>query len=331
VLLAAVLALFARDALVQSPARRTLLVIIAGVGGDPAYGERFLHQGAALRDAAVSRLAVADSDVVFLAEDPARDVQRVRLASTKANVERVMSETAARARPNDEVVVVLIGHGSAGENDARFNLPGPDISAKEMDALLAKLPTTHVALVNASSASGDWLPVLAKRDRVIITATKSGFEKNETMFAKFFVDAFTKDGADADKDGRISLLEAFTYAKREVARAYEGERRLLTEHAQLDDDGDGKGAVEPDGRAEGQLARATFIGGATLMADAAAASADPKVRELAVVRDRAAARVDSLRLRKASMDSTAYEHELEKALLELSRATQALRLAEGKK
>lgn len=313
----------------QSSPPRTLLLVIAGVGGDPAYGERFLRQALAMRDAAVGRLALPDSDVVVLTEDPTRDPRRVRLASTKANVERAFAELATRARAGDQVVVLLIGHGSGSDAESRFNLPGPDISARDLDALLGRLPTTRIAVIDASSASGDWLPVLSREGRVIVTATRSGFERNETMFARYFIEAFAKDGADTDKDGRVSLLEAYGYARREVARQYDSDRRLLTEHAQLDDDGDGKGSAEPDGRAERRLAAATFLapGAASVTT---VASDDPRVRELALARDRAATRVDSLRRRKVAMDSTAYERELEGLLLELARTTQALRAAEAR-
>jgi hypothetical protein len=89
-------------------------------------------------------------------------------------------------------------------------------------------------LVNTASASGDFVPVLSGPNRVLVTATKTGFERNETIFGEFFVDAFASDGADTDKDNRVSVLEAFTYARREVTRRYEDSNRLLTEHALLE-------------------------------------------------------------------------------------------------
>lgn len=310
----------------QSPTPRTHLVIVSGVGGQREYSDRFYKLGATMREAALGRLGLGDGDVTFLAEDPARD-PHITLASTRANLTKTFAELTGRARAGDQVVVLLIGHGSGDGAEPRFNLPGPDVTAKELGAMLDGLGAARVAVIDASSASGDFLGALSRKDRVVITATRSGLEHNETMFARHFVDAFARDGADADKDGRVSLLEAFVYAKREVAREYEADNRLLTEHAQLDDDGDGKGSLELDARSsDGRLARTIFLGGGSA---SAVASSDPRLQALAAARDAIAARVDSLRRRKASMDSTVYERDLEALLVDLARATQALRAAES--
>ena len=103
---------------------------------------------------------------------------------------------------------MLIGHGSGEGEDTKISIPGPDLSAHDFSVLLGKFATQRVAFVNLTSASGDMLPILSAQNRVVITATKSSFERNESKFAQFFVDALTKDGADTDKDGRVSLLEA---------------------------------------------------------------------------------------------------------------------------
>jgi hypothetical protein len=307
---------------------RTHLLIVSGVGGEPAYEDRFYQLGAAMVDAAKTRFGLPDSNVVFLAEKPERDAKRIRGQSTKVNVTRTLTEMGARTKAGDQVIVLLIGHGAGTDESPRFNIPGPDISAQDFATALAGFTSQRVAFINAASASGDFLPLLSAQNRVIITATKSGFERNETMFGTFFVDAFSKDVADADKDGRVSLLEAFTYARREVARAYEGTNRLLTEHAQLDDDGDKKGTAEPDTRTpDGGLARGIALGAST--ANAAVASNDPRVQALVREREILENRVDSLRRRKASMDSVTYERNLENLLLELARKTQEIRAADS--
>jgi hypothetical protein len=306
---------------------RTHLLIVSGVGGDPAYEERFYKIGATMFDAAKTRFSLSDSDVVFLAERPERDAKRIRAQSTKANVERAFADVAARAKGSDQIVVLLIGHGAGTDSAPKFNLVGPDMSAQEFAAAIKQFTTQRVAFINAASASGDFLPFLSGANRVIVTATKSGFERNETMFGGYFVDAFAKDVADADKDGRVSILEAYTYAHREVARAYEKDNHLLTEHAQLDDNGDGKGSADPDPRsADGQLARGLALGG---VAGTSVASNDPRVQQLLRERDALEARVDSLRRKKASMDSVVYERELENLLLELARKTQQIRAADS--
>jgi hypothetical protein len=159
---------------------------------------------------------------------------------------------------------------------------------------------------------------------VIVTATKSGFERNATPFADHFVRGLVMGDADSDKDGRISVAEAFVFARREVARQYETDRRLLTEHAQLDDNGDGKGSADLDG-GDGSLAKAVSF---TLRPSAVAT--DPAAAGLLAERRRLETAVAELRQRKSAMDSTAYERELERLLLSLAETNQALRALERK-
>jgi hypothetical protein len=200
--------------------------------------------------------------------------------------------------------------------------------------VLAPLTAQTVALVNTASASGGFIAELSGRNRVVATATKSGMERNETRFATYFVQAYATDVADADKDGRVSVLEAFDYARREVARAYEQENHLLTEHAMLDDNADRTGTAAPGSRSgDGGLARRVFLGGTagSVAAVARGAASDPRVAALEQEKDVLEAKIDSLRRRKASMDSTAYEHTLEQLLLQLAQKNRAIRDAAGGK
>jgi hypothetical protein len=271
---------------------------------------------------------VPESSIIYLAENPARDPARMRGPSTKAAIEQTLGALAARVRPGDQLFILVIGHGSAQGDEARVSLPGPDITAADFARLLKRFAAQKVAFVNAASASGGFLSALSGANRAIVTSTKSGMERNESIFARYFVQAFADNVADVDKDGRVSLLEAYTYARREVARAYEADSRLLTEHAQLDDNGDGVGSAEPDGRSEGRsdgaLARTLFLTGGP----AAVASSDPRLAPLYAERRDLESRIAALKARKASMDSTAYEQELEKLLVALAQKNQAIRAAE---
>ena len=307
----------------------THLVVITGAAGEPQFGVQFHAAAFAIADAARARFGVPDAQVVYLAEDSARAGGRARGRSTRENVEREFAALAARARPGDQVWVVLIGHGSGQGDASRFNLPGPDLTAADFARLLAPLARQQVAFVNASSASGDFVQALKGPNRAVVTATKSALERNETRFARYFAGALRADstgasGADVDKDGRVSLLEAFNYARREVAREYEAENKLLTEHAQLDDNGDGVATAEPaPGGKDGSLAAAIALGGG-------AASSDPRVAALVGERRAIEARVAALRQRKDAMAEAEYEKHLETLLLELARKSQEIRAAERK-
>jgi len=125
---------------------------------------------------------------------------------------------------------------------------------------MARFKAQRVAFVNTASASGGFVPALAGRDRVVITATKTDGERNQTRFGEFFVRALTGEDADLDKDSRVSLLEAFLWARRRVVESYEKQGQILTEHAVLDDDGNGKGSDTPgQPGTDGAVARTVFL------------------------------------------------------------------------
>jgi hypothetical protein len=173
------------------------------------------------------------------------------------------------------------------------------------------------------------IPTVAGANRVIITAAKTAYERNESHFGRFFVDAFVKDGADTDKDGRVSLLEAFRYAVIETKRFYEKGSLMQTEHAQLADDGAKEGSAVPTGRTgDGALARRFFLDGgkvATL-----AAGSDPRLATLYSEEFTLQEQIDQLRSNKAKMAADAYDGALEPLLISLARKAREIRALEGR-
>jgi hypothetical protein len=308
----------------------TRLLIVTGVSGEKQYADQLIAWGSALKKAAVTRYAMPESAVVWLAEDPARAPGRIRGKSTAENVLAAIADFSRGARAGDRAVILLFGHGSSQAGESRFNLPGPDLSAEQFAAAIAPLKGQTVAFVNTASASGDFVPVLAGPNRIVLTATRSGREQNETHFPGFFVQALTSAGgeADADKDGRVSLLEAYVYARHEVERMFEQGNRLATEHPLLDDDGDGKGHTDAsDAGPDGTRARSFYLeplGGGAL-------AADPRAASLVAARQVLEARIDSLRGRRSAMTEEAYQAALEPLLLDLAEKTRALRALEPRK
>ena len=311
---------------------QTFVIVVSGVGGDAEYSDRFTKWGLATVDAVKQRMGVPDSNITFLAEYPERD-KRIAGPSTKERLKAALDAIGRRAGPSADLLLVLFGHGSDREDDPRFNLVGPDVTAAELNAWLSALVVRHVVVVNTASASGGFVPVLAGPGRIVIAATKSGFERNAAQFGGYFVQALgadSADGADTDKDGRLSLLEAFNYARREVARAYEHDQRLLTEHAILDDDGDGKGSADPSATSgDGVVAASIFL--TSTAAVAASAAADPELRRLYARRDSLERRVAELRAAKSTMAADVYERTLEDTLVELATTTRAIREREAKR
>jgi hypothetical protein len=294
------------------------LLIITGVGGDDEHTQTFHKLATAMIDAAKKKDGLADGNITYLSEKPEVDPKRIQGKSTRENVQKAFADLAARARPNDAVFVILLGHGSFDGRQAAFSMPGPDLTPADFAALLAKLATQRVAFVNTSSSSGAFLPTVAGPGRVIVTATKTGGERNETRFPEFFVEAFTDDAADRDRNGRVSIAEAFDYAKARVTKAYEQDGHLLTEHAALDEGAGGTG-----------LAAALFL--APPQGNAKIDTSDPAVRALVEQRDAIEREIAALRLMKPSMEETKYDAQMEKLLTSLALKTKEIRDRQAKK
>ncbi|MBI3047265.1 MAG: hypothetical protein HYY76_03045 [Acidobacteria bacterium] len=304
---------------------RAFLLIIVGLAGDPEHGELFHKWGSALAEAS-AKVGVARERLAYLA-DGKEEGAGADGRATREEIEKALASFAKAAAADDVVYVVLFGHGSFDGQTARFNLPGRDMTAADFNALLRRLPTRNLVFVNTSSSSGPFLEELSAPGRTIITATRSGAEQFTTLFGGYFVEAFSTDSADADKNGRISMLEAFQYARAEVARAYEREGLLATEHAMLDDNGDKNGSQTPSPTgADGKLAAGLSLGSA---ADAAPLPDDPKLRALYLERRDLERRVESLRLLKDSMPPAKYASELERLVTDLALKTREVRKLEG--
>ena len=284
-------------------AQRTHVLVAAGLSGDPAFKARFSNAVAAVRSAAATRWGVTDSNLVVLTEDSTTYNGR----STKENIGAAFVALSKRALPGDVVLVLLMGHGSGEGTSSKVNLPGPDATASEYAAWLAPFGKQQLVFVNAATGSGDFVRVLSAPGRVVVTATRSAVEKNDAEFLQHFTRALTTDEADVNKDGRLSVLEAFRFARAEVIKSYESSNRMLTEHAVVSD----------------SVTAMRIAFGRT------ATSSDPRVAALVAERQALESQVAALRGRKASMDSTAYDAELEKLLLAIAEKTAAIKAAGG--
>jgi hypothetical protein len=305
------------------------LAVIVGLAGDPEHAELFQRWASTLVDGATDRLGVPRDHIIYLADQPDKDAKRATGKSTQQEVEKALATIAKAAKEDDVVFIVLIGHGTFDGKVAKFNLPGPDMTPASFEPLLKSIPSKHIVFVNTASSSGPFLEELAGPGRTIVTATRTGAERFATLFGGYFVDALMSDTADADKNKRISVLEAFDAAKIGVARAYEQEGIMLTEHPLLDDSGDKKGTTDPkvdgkNGRIASILALGTVQGADTM-------PSDPKMRALYEERRDLERRVEGLKLMKNGMEPARYASELEKLLTELALKSKQIKDLEGKK
>jgi len=286
----------------------TFYVTISGLGGEPDYDQRFKMLAEDI-DGSLKK-AGGDANVVTL-KAPTRDQIRSKMA-----------EVAKEAKPADSLVLMLIGHGAFDGTEYKFNIPGTDITGAELASLLDHVPASRQLVVNMTSSSGGSIEFLRKSNRIVITATKTGSEKNATSFARYWAEALRDPSADSDKNEAISALEAFTFAQRKTTEFYDSNKRLATEHSVLEDTGKGEGEKTPSAEnGEGKLASAFPL--VRLGANAAAAR-DPAKRELLDKKEQLEQAIDKLKYEKAALPAEAYKKQLTQLLLELAKTQEAL-------
>ena len=286
----------------------TFYVTISGLGGEPDYDQRFKMWAEDI-DGSLKK-AGGDAKVITL-EAPTREKIRAQMA-----------ELAREAKPSDGLVVMLIGHGSFDGVEYKFNIPGPDLTGAELASLLDHVPATRQLVVNMTSSSGGSIEFLRRPTRVVISATKSGTEKNATVFARYWAEALRDPAADTDKNEAVSALEAFHYAQRKTNEFFDTNKRLATEHAVLEDTGKGEGERNPNTQnGVGKLAASFSV--VRLGANAAAAR-DPEKRPLLDRKEQIEQAIDQLKYQKAAMPEAAYKQQLTALLVELARIQEAL-------
>ena len=285
----------------------TFYVTISGLGGEPDYDQRF--KGWANDIDSSLKKAGGDSNVVTL------------IAPTREQIKAKFDAIARDAKANDALVVMLIGHGTYDGVEYKFNIPGPDITGMELAGMMDRVPANRQLVMNGTSCSGASIEFLRKPNRVVISATKTGSEKNATIFARFWAEALRDPAADIDKNENVSALEAFHFAQKKTKEFFDTQKRLATEHSVLEDTGKGTGVAaagngpDPD-TGEGKLASTFTV--VRLGANAAAAK-DPAKKALLDQKEQIESAIDELKYQKASMATDDYKKQLTRLLLELSR------------
>ena len=287
-------------------------VIINGPGGEPAYAKQFTEWTADLTSTLSKRYGFDSKQIKILSEKEA----------TAEGVKSAFASLKSELNDGNVLYLFFIGHGSFDGKEAKFNLVGPDLSASDYNQLLSSLPTRRIVVFNMSSASGEFVKALSAKGRIIVTATRNGQETNATRFAGFFINALNATDGDTDQDGHTSVLEAFVYATRLTDDFYKRAGRLATEHALLDDNGDGVGREKAEA-GEGLLARATYLD--SLSIDEAAANA--ATGKLLKERTRLEGAIEQLIARKANMPEAEYEATLERLFIELAKVNRSIKQA----
>ena len=286
----------------------TYYVVVAGLGREADYEQRFTA-------------AAKDLDRIFGAAGSTAHVYTLAGAqATAKQLAETLSAVARAAKVDDDFALILIGHGSFDGAEYKFNLVGPDVTAREIAAMCDRIVARRQLIVDTTSASGGAVQVLERPGRAVIAATKSGTEKNATVFARYWVEALEDPSADTDKSDSISAMEAFRYAAKKTAAFYDSQKRLATEHAVFNDTGKGE-PVRESGNGQGMLMSSfTLLRIGTNQQTAN----DPAKRALLDRKDELEQRIDTLKYQKAAMDPQDYKKQLTDALVELAKVQEEL-------
>jgi hypothetical protein len=296
-------------------------VIVSGASGGTGYADKYRGWRETFTRA-LSELAYASDHLFVLADEAVAGVR----PATHENVRAVFAGLQNRVKPDDLVTVLLIGHGTAGDGDeAKFNLMGPDLPASAWLELIKPI-AGRVVFINAASGSFPFMRTLSGRNRIVVTSTSASAQQYETVFAEYFVGAFAGLAADMDKNGKVSIWEAFLFSADRVRRWYEERGQLVTERPLLDDNGDGIGREAGEEGADGRMASVTFLQPAAAITE----PADTRVGMLKRRRVELERRLETLRGRKDSMPVGDYQAELEELLLEISRVDREIRAETSK-
>jgi len=289
-------------------------LILRGVAGDPEHEQKFEKWTAGTAKALVDKFGFSADRVIVLTDKK----------TAQAEIQKAFATLKQQLKPLDTFFLFFIGHGSGEDGQYKFNISGPDYTADDYNKLLGTLNVGRIVIVAATPASGASLDKFAGKNRVVITATRSGQEGNDIVFYDYFLEALQGTAADEDKDQKVSVWEAFKYAVAGTERFYKEEGRLATEHPQISDNGTEK--TDAKAKEPPLVARST-----SFVVDRPIVSSDPKIQALLNQRKELEQKIEALRINKNSIPAPEYDKQLDELLLQLALKNQEIKQQETQK
>ncbi len=305
----------------QSPESRHV-VLIGGLGGSPEHTLKFKEYLFETRRAFVEHFDVPESQVTVLAETSIVTEGFVNDVSNAENIRSQFAKLQSVVGESDHVIVIMFGHGSYDNGEARFNIPRRDLSQYDYASLVSSLSAGRIVFINTGSASAPFVEAISGPDRVVISATRTGTQKNETTFPRFMIEAFTSPAADRDKNGRLSVAEVYSFAAEKTDQWFADNANIPTENALIDDNGDNKGSrlgELVDGQ-DGYLAGITYLSGETA---ALASASDGSSSGWSKEKEQIEVEIAGLKSQKTELPVNEYYAQLEVLFIRLARGNAA--------
>jgi hypothetical protein len=307
----------------------THAVVVSSASGNEEFKKKFWDWSSQMVEILTTEMKLPKEHIRFLTEDPSQGAGLATGKATKAEMTKALEGLRSQVKDGDDFLIFLIGHGSFDGSEYKYNLIGPDITGSELKHWLDRFSKQQVVLVATTPCSGILTKTLSGKNRVIVSATKSEFESNDTIFAQFFVEAFQGNKADTDKNTQVSILEAYLYTAQRVEAWYKERNRLATEHPLLEDNGDQTGNARPSpANGEGLLAAKISLGtpSGVLTAQAAAdAETTPELQALNASKHQLEGAIQDLKYKKDSLPEAEYAKQMESLLIQLAQTNQKIR------
>jgi hypothetical protein len=295
--------------------------LIGGLGGGDEYTEAYKTYLFETQKAFIEHFGIPSANIIVLGENKIADQAFVTDVSTAENITTQFQTLAGRVTNQDQVYIVLFGHGSYDGTHASLNIPRQDLNDAEFDTLVTGLGAGLTVFIHTGSASGPFAEALSGPDRIIITATRTGSQRNETLFPRFLIEALNSTEADLDKNGALSIRELFVSAAQNTDRWYESNNNLATEHALLEDTGDGQGQREADleSTGEGLLAGVTYLRRRGAVAAGLSAADQAELGLLLQQKETIEREIAVIKSRKSNLPEDEYYAQLESVFVRLAR------------
>jgi hypothetical protein len=300
-ILVAILLLFPVLARAESSA-----LIISGAPGDDEHLKKFAKWTEMTRFLLVGEMGFLPDRVTIVSNEKA----------TQTDIKDAFAKMKDQLKPADTFFLFLIGHGSYDGKEYKFNNVGPDLTGADFSKLLSSLSAARIIVVNSTLASGGATEAMAGKNRMIISATKSGFETNDTVFYTYFLEGLQNAAADENKDHKISVWEAFKFAVDRTDRFYKDAGRIATEHPQISDNGGPMIGVDP--------VPPVMAGLTTFNVDRPVAVADAKLQALLEEQKQIQQKIEALQINKANMLADDFNKQIEDLIVQLALKTQQI-------
>ena len=275
-------------------------LILSGAPGDDEHAKKYTAWTDTTRLILTGEMGFAPNRVIVLSNEK----------TTQADIKDAFAKLKEQLKPADSFFLFLIGHGSYDGLEYKFNNVGPDLTGSDFSKLLSTLSASRIVVVNSSSNSGGATEAMAGKNRMIVSATKTGFEGNDTVFYEYFLDGLKQSAADENKDHRISVWEAFKFAVDGTERFYKDAGRIATEHPQISDNGSPMTGVVPQAPVMANLT--------SFNVDRPVVVADAKLQALLDEQKQIQKKIEDLQISKP----VDFDEQIEKLILQLALKSQ---------